>query len=1096
VNELFGLSMTTIMLILVAAFACCAVAVVVIYLSGRLMFRMGLRNVRRRRAQSTLVVSGLMLATVIITAAFTTGDTLDYSITTVAFDTLQRTDLSLHHFRSADGQQAASGQSYAPDYLTDRLSAAFQDDPDIEGFVPFLFEPLPALDVRTRLTEPVVLLAGADPASIDRFGGIRLLNGQRADLAALADDEVFANERAVEKMDVRAGDDLTVWVHGEPLSLRVAGIVRSERATGKLEIGAAEAPGFVTKLSTAQRISGHAGEINSISVVLRGGVRGSIERTEPAAKRLEEFVATPEGKNQLGLGSAGFQVEQVKKDVVDEAKLTSSLFTTLFLVLGLFSIAAGVLLIFMIFVMLAAERRQEMGIARAVGAERLHLVQSFLAEGMFYDLVAGIVGVVLGVAFGFAVIVGGSRLAFGDELSFVRPHVTARTLVVSFCLGFVLTFITVVASSIYVSRLNIVAAIRGQAESGRRRDTNGFSWHWVLISIAILFILPPLGLYWLLRRGLGLSLAWSLIPLEALGGVLLLVAGRMTGSSFLFSTGISLVPLAIAQSLRVFNVNSRAVWTGLGVVLLGYWLMPWDVGETLFGSFKNSGMEMFVLSGIMIVTALTLIIVFNARLLEAMYSGASHGRRGYMVPLAMFVVVGLLAAGGALIGKRGGGMGDIAYLLALIAGIAATFSLIAQRFPSLTPALKMGIAYPLANRFRTGMTIAMFALILFSLTVMSVMNASFMAEYLTDEGTASWDLAVSANRNNPIDDLRTALDAEGSFDTSRIAAIGRLTPMDDDRQRVRQPGEEEWQQYIVRAGDDAFWTQTQMKLSSRARGYGTDGAVFQAVRTGPFLALVDSSVVASLQFGDTGFKVPGITIENATFDPFEVEIRDEATGTVARVTVIGVLSSRILMFPGVFINDATSRELFGPPDYRDFLVRLRPGTDAAGSAKTIRAALVTSGVDAVSIKSVIDEAMGQSRGFFRFMQLFMGLGLFVGIAAVGVISLRSVVERRQQIGMLRAIGYERSTVAFGFLFETAFIALMGIGSGVGGAVLLSRNIVTADEFTNQAAATSLYVPWPEVLVFISLAFTFALLMTWWPSRRAASVAIAEALRYE
>ena len=54
-----------------------------------------------------------------------------------------------------------------------------------------------------------------------------------------------------------------------------------------------------------------------------------------------------------------------------------SLFTTF----GTFSIAAGILLIFLIFVMLAAERRGEMGIARAIGTRRGHLVEMFLVRG-------------------------------------------------------------------------------------------------------------------------------------------------------------------------------------------------------------------------------------------------------------------------------------------------------------------------------------------------------------------------------------------------------------------------------------------------------------------------------------------------------------------------------------------------------------------------------------------------------------------------------------------------------------------------------------------------------------------------------------------
>ena len=52
----------------------------------------------------------------------------------------------------------------------------------------------------------------------------------------------------------------------------------------------------------------------------------------------------------------------------------------------LFSIMVGVLLIFLIFVMLAAARRSEMGMARAVGAKRSHLIQMFVFEGTAYAL--------------------------------------------------------------------------------------------------------------------------------------------------------------------------------------------------------------------------------------------------------------------------------------------------------------------------------------------------------------------------------------------------------------------------------------------------------------------------------------------------------------------------------------------------------------------------------------------------------------------------------------------------------------------------------------------------------------------------------------
>ncbi len=124
----------------------------------------------------------------------------------------------------------------------------------------------------------------------------------------------------------------------------------------------------------------------------------------------------------------------------------------------------------------------------------------------------------------------------------------------------------------------------------------------------------------------------------------------------------------------------------------------------------------------------------------------------------------------------------------------------------------------------------------------------------------------------------------------------------------------------------------------------------------------------------------------------------------------------------------------------------------------------------------------------------MGLGLLVGTAAVGVIAFRSVVERRQQIGMLRAIGYTRGTVALSFIMESSFIALLGIATGVGLAVLLSFNVLTSDEFENLDMA--FVIPWWQILLTAAFAFGASFLMTILPSRQASGIVIAEAIRYE
>ena len=115
-------------------------------------------------------------------------------------------------------------------------------------------------------------------------------------------------------------------------------------------------------------------------------------------------------------------VEDVKRDTLDSGELAASAFTTIFIVSGLFGIAAGLILIFLIFVMLAAERKSEMGMARAVGAQRGRLVEMFVFEGTAYDLAVAAVGVALGVVTGLIIALTLGRAFAGVGLE-IRPNI-------------------------------------------------------------------------------------------------------------------------------------------------------------------------------------------------------------------------------------------------------------------------------------------------------------------------------------------------------------------------------------------------------------------------------------------------------------------------------------------------------------------------------------------------------------------------------------------------------------------------------------------------------------------------------------------------
>jgi putative ABC transport system permease protein len=1099
VNELFGLSMTTIMVVLLVLLAICLAVFGGIFFANRIMFRMGLRNLGRRRAQTSLVVAGLMLATVIITASFATGDTLDHSITKLAYQMLNRTDLRLKlggsDANTSNGQLGLT-TVYAGEAVVGTLEQQFAGDPDIAGFMPIVFEPVPIINPRTRLAEPTVQLAGIDTHRLGALGGLTLSNGKRADLAALGEREGLLSERTAGRLDARQGDVVTVYAGGVPWEITVKGIVRDELAGGVTSATGTEPGGFALPIATVQEMTGHQGHVNFVSVALRGDERSSLARSAAAAARLDAYLASAEGKAALGLGDLHVSVQELKQESVDAAEEIGNSFTAIFMVLGLFSIAAGVMLIFMLFVMLAAERRTEMGIARAVGAGRGHLVQMFVAEGVVYDLIAGAVGAFFGCVAGYLLVATAAAL-MGDDFPALTFHVSLRSLVVCYSLGAVLTFITVAVSSARISRLNIVAAIQGQ--SGPRRSERGglrIRWPWLVVGVPAL-ILPPLGLWLLLRKGVGLPWPAIVGPGGTLLGVLLMVLGTSTDLAFPFTLGVSLIPLSVASLAVYCGAPRRLGWSLAGGMLALYWLAPSGPQDRLFGKMSGS-MEMFVLSGIMIVTGFTLVIVFNARLLTTLFASRGEGRVPYRTPATLTLIAVAAGAGGVAVGDTANGLGQILFVVAAVVAIFAVSSAAAVRFPRFAPALKMGVAYPLASRFRTGMTVAMFSLVVFSITVMGIINESFIQLFAGDDARAGWDVHATSNPNNPVVDLPATLGEEGSFDPGLIVASGRTTPLDDS-QEVRQPGRGDWETYFVRAADDDFFAASQLTLDSRAFEYASDGDVLQAVRSDSRLAIIDALPLQPASWGGNpfGFYVEVVKVKDDTFQPFDLEIRDPVTGRSTTVSVVGVLSGRIPfdLLLGLYINEAAYAPVFGPPSYEAHFLRLAPGTDAKRAAKDIKAALVTRGVQAKSIEEQIDETMAQQRGIMRLIQAFMGLGLFVGIASLGVIALRSVVERRQQIGMLRAIGYQKGTVALSFLLESGFISLMGILSGVVGAAVLSWNLLNSEEFSDTTDITYL-IPWVDLVVYCGLAFVFAMLLTWWPSHRASSVPIADALRYE
>jgi putative ABC transport system permease protein len=196
---------------------------------------------------------------------------------------------------------------------------------------------------------------------------------------------------------------------------------------------------------------------------------------------------------------------------------------------------------------------------------------------------------------------------------------------------------------------------------------------------------------------------------------------------------------------------------------------------------------------------------------------------------------------------------------------------------------------------------------------------------------------------------------------------------------------------------------------------------------------------------------------------------------------------------GVYVADGFLQSFVSPTVVSRHYVKVADGFDAEEVADHITADLIPYGVDARTFLEMVEIGSSTQAGFFRLIQGYLGLGLLVGIAGLGVVMVRAVRERRRQIGMLRAMGFQSGVVRRAFLLEAAFVAAQGIVIGVGLGLLTSWSVMSNAEGFN-ADGVQFSIPWVTVLVLLTVPLAASLVGVLAPANSASRVRPAVALR--
>ena len=206
----------------------------------------------------------------------------------------------------------------------------------------------------------------------------------------------------------------------------------------------------------------------------------------------------------------------------------------------------------------------------------------------------------------------------------------------------------------------------------------------------------------------------------------------------------------------------------------------------------------------------------------------------------------------------------------------------------------------------------------------------------------------------------------------------------------------------------------------------------------------------------------------------------------AKVEIIGMLDSSI--FQGVLLmSEEHFLELF--PDRagaRYFLIEAAP-EHAAAVADLLETGLESFGFDVERVADRLADFLAVQNTYLSTFQTLGGLGLLLGTIGLATVMLRNIWERRGELALLRAVGYQPRQVTLLILLENAALLFWGLLTGtIAALVAMSPHLLSigAD------------IAWGNVAITLLAVAIAGLSSAWLAVRAADRLPLLETLRSE
>jgi putative ABC transport system permease protein len=225
----------------------------------------------------------------------------------------------------------------------------------------------------------------------------------------------------------------------------------------------------------------------------------------------------------------------------------------------------------------------------------------------------------------------------------------------------------------------------------------------------------------------------------------------------------------------------------------------------------------------------------------------------------------------------------------------------------------------------------------------------------------------------------------------------------------------------------------------------------------------------------------------AVGDDFSMDI---GASTPLRLRFVGALRDSVLQGELIMGEEHFGRLFPDQQGFRFFLIEdtsARSLEAARALASVVERELEPFGVDAVSTVERLAAFHRVENTYLSTFQSLGGLGLLLGTVGLATVMFRNVLERRRELALLRAVGYNARSVSLMIVAEAAF--LLGVGLAAGAACAA---IAIAPAWLGRGGS----VPGPGLFALLGAVLVAGLVSSAIATRAALKGNMLEALRAE